>query len=93
MTTRMYRPDGPIVEIVHQRSPGRRVLSGARIGVLDNRKPNAGELMGYVADRLAERAGSPAPLVLTKNAALPAPDAVIDELANGVDLVLTGSAD
>ncbi len=90
---KIYRPDGQIAQPPHQRAPGRRVLAGARIGVLDNRKPNAGLLMGEVAGRLAERAGSPAPLVMTKIAAQPAPAEVIERLTGEVDLVLTGSAD
>lgn len=91
--TRIVRPDGPVVDQAHRLAPPRRVLAGARIGVLDNLKPNAGLLMGFVADRLAERAGGPAPVVLTKNAAQPAPREVIDELVREVDLVITGSAD
>jgi len=90
---RIIRPDGPVVDQTHRLAPRRRVLAGARIGVLDNRKPNAGLLMGFVAGRLAERAGGPAPFVLTKNAAHPAPREVIDRLVQEVDLVLTGSAD
>jgi hypothetical protein len=74
-------------------SPARRVLAGARIGVLDNLKPNAGLLMVTVAEQLARRAGTEGPLVLTKNAAQPAPLDVIDQLGREVDLVLTGSAD
>jgi hypothetical protein len=90
---RIYRPDGPITQPLHTLSPGRRVLAGARIAVLDNGKPNAGLLMGTVAGQLATRAGSPEPLVLTKNAAQPAPDEVIDQLQREADLVITGSAD
>jgi hypothetical protein len=69
------------------------VLAGARIGVLDNNKPNAGLLMVTVAETLAARAQGPAPAVWGKNAALPAPDEVMAELRQQVDLVLTGSAD
>ncbi|MDA8047505.1 MAG: hypothetical protein M0Z30_20100 [Actinomycetota bacterium] len=90
---RIHRPDGPIAQPVHRLAPSRRVMAGARIGVLDNRKPNAGLLMSAVASHLADRAGSAEPLVLTKNAARPAPAEVIDQLQREVDLVLTGSAD
>jgi len=69
------------------------VLAGARIGVLDNNKPNAGLLMTTVAETLAARAHGPSPLVLGKNAALPATDEVMAQLRQQVDLVLTGSAD
>jgi hypothetical protein len=93
MTISMFRPDGPVMEVPHQLARPRRVLAGARIGVLDNGKPNAGLLMTYVAGRLAERAGGEPPLVLRKNAALAAPEEMIAQLVKEVDLVLTGSAD
>jgi hypothetical protein len=89
----ILRPDGHVTQPLHVLAPARRVLTGARIGVLDNRKPNANLLMTTVATRLAERAGTGQPLVLTKNAAQPAPQEVIDELQRQADLVLTGSAD
>lgn len=90
---RIYRPDGEVTQPPHSLAPGRRVLAGARIGVLDNLKPNAGLLMVAAANQLAERAGTGAPVVHTKNAAQPAPEEVIEELQHSVDLVLTGSAD
>jgi hypothetical protein len=90
---KIFRPDGAIAQPPHTLSAGRRVLAGARIGVLDNLKPNAGLLMTTAAVPLAERAGTGAPLVLTKNAAQPAPEEVLDQLRREVDLVLTGSAD
>jgi hypothetical protein len=93
MALRMFRPDGDIAEPGRQLAPPRWGLSGARIGVLDNRKPNAGLLMTHVAEVLSERAGGPGPLVLEKNAAHPAPDEVLTQLAKEVDLVVTGSAD
>lgn len=69
------------------------VLNGRRIGILDNTKPNAGVLLGRLAQRLAERTGATVSLVETKNAAMAAPDDVIERLSKEVDLVLTGSAD
>ncbi len=90
---KIYRPDGPISQPPHSLSSKRRVLAGARIAVLENQKPNARLLLTTVAGRLAERAGSPSPLVLSKNAAQPAPEEVIERLHREADLVLTGSAD
>ena len=89
----IYRPDGEVSQPLHSLAPGRRNLAGARIGVLDNLKPNAGPLMVRVAETLARRAGGSPVVVETKNAAKPAPDEVIERLASEVDLVLTGSAD
>jgi hypothetical protein len=93
MGLQILRPDGAITQPAHHLAPARSVLAGARIGVLDNLKPNAGLLMTTVAEQLAARAGTPAPLVLTKNAAKPAPDEHLARLREEVDLVLTGSAD
>lgn len=93
MSILIHRPDGPIVLGGHGRSPGRGSLAGARIGVLDNAKPNAGLLMTTVASEIAERSGARVTLVLDKNAAKPAPDEHIDRLIAEVDLVITGSAD
>jgi hypothetical protein len=93
MAVRGLRPDGATVAAQYTLAPPRRTLAGARIGVLDNNKPNAGLLMRTVADTLAERAGGPAPLVFGKNAALSAPEDVLMELRDKVDLVITGSAD
>jgi hypothetical protein len=90
---KIYRPDGEVTQPAHTMAPARRVLAGARIGVLDNLKPNAGLLMITVAEQLGRRAGTGPPIVLTKNAAQPAPPEVIDQLGRDADLVLTGSAD
>ena len=93
MSTKIYRPDGEVAQPGHSLAPARRVLAGARIGVLDNGKPNAGLLMMTVARQLAERAGTGEPIQLVKNAAHPAPEEVLDQLRREVDLVVTGSAD
>lgn len=90
---RIYTPDGAIGEEPGPLAATRPVLSGARIGILDNTKPNAGVLLGRMADRIAERTGAEVRLVETKNAALAAPDDVLARLEKEVDVVLTGSAD
>ena len=93
MVVRGFRPDGTTTVSQHVLSRPRRVLTGARIGVLDNMKPNAGLLMTSVADTLARRGQGPAPFVRRKNAALACPDDVLAEMIASADLVLTGSAD
>jgi hypothetical protein len=89
----VLRPDGAVDRPLRRLAAPRATLSGARIGVLDNLKPNAGLLMLTVAGELAARAGSPEPLHLTKRASTPAPDDHINLLVKEVDLVITGSAD
>ena len=73
-------------------SPG--VLSGRRLVVLDNGKPGAAMLMTRVAERLAERAKIEFVGVTRKRtAATPCEQTLIEEIAAGADLVLTGTAD
>ncbi len=70
------------------------VLSGRRLAVLDNGKPGAALVMIGVAERIAERAGVEFVGVHRKRtAATPCEDALIEEIAEGADLVLTGTAD
>jgi len=90
---KIYTPEGEIGPEPVSLAPSPSVLAGRRIGILDNTKPNAGVLLGRMAERLAERTGATVTLVETKNAALAAPDDVLERLSKEVELVLTGSAD
>lgn len=90
---KIHTPTGAIGDEPGPLAAPRPVLSGARIGILDNTKPNAGVLLGRIAERIAERTGAEVTLIETKNAALAAPDDVIARLEKEVDAVLTGSAD
>jgi hypothetical protein len=73
-------------------APRRGTLAGARIGVLDNSKPNADTLLGRLAELLAERHGA-ASIARWQKPGASRPAAVVDEVVAGSDLVLTGSAD
>ena len=93
----IYAPDGPIGTPDSPRVPARAVLTGLRIGVLDNGKPNARLVMVRAASQLADRTGARVALVTDKgpnhNAATPCSDEGLDRLTKEVDLVITGSAD
>ena len=73
-------------------APRPRSLQGAVIGVLDNSKPNAGALMHRVAELLAARTGAAGVRGWSKPSAA-RPAEILDEIAKGADVVLTGSAD
>lgn len=90
---KVYTPAGQTGPEPVGLAPSPAVLAGKRIGILDNTKPNAGVLLGRMAERLAERTGATVSLIETKNAALAAPDDVLERLSKEVELVLTGSAD
>lgn len=95
--TLVYRPDGEVGPAPVSLTPPLNVLTGTRIGVLDNGKPNARLLLSRVGAQLAARTGSTLTLVTDKgpgaNAATPCTDAVMARLAEECDVVLTGSAD
>jgi len=67
-------------------------LRGARIGVLDNSKPNADALLGRAAELLAARAGG-ATIRRWRKPGSSRPAVGLDEIAGAVDVLLTGSAD
>ena len=95
--TWIYAPDGTVGRPPVTLAPSPAVLGGLRVGVLDNGKPNARLLMARVGEQLAARTGATLSLVTDKgpgaNAATPCTPAVMEQLREEVDLVLTGSAD
>jgi hypothetical protein len=94
---KIYEPDGRIGVPPSPRAPSPTVLSGLRVAVLDNGKPNARLLMTRAAETLAGRTGAVVELITDKgpghNAATACSDQVLDRITKEVDLVLTGSAD
>jgi hypothetical protein len=97
MAVEVYAPDGDVgPEPVLLAAPV-PVLTGLRIGVLDNGKPNAGLLLERVGRQLAARTGATLALVTEKgpgaNAATSCTNAVFARLRAECDVVLTGSAD
>ena len=97
MATLIHRPDGPLADGAALLSSTTPVLSGGRIGVLDNGKPNARLLLTRAAEGLAERIGGHLATVTGKgagaNAATACTSQVLETLSKEVELVLTGSAD
>lgn len=94
---RVYAPDGEPGPAPAALAASRPVLHGARVGVLDNGKPNAALLLTRVGEQLAARTGADLVLVTEKgpgaNAATPCTPEVMAALGDGCDVVLTGSAD
>jgi len=92
--TRIHSPEGPIGSAPRILAPAPPVLTGLRLGVLENRKPNARLLLSELATRLAERTGARVALVTAKaNAAVAAEAEVLAQVRGECDVVLTGSAD
>ena len=97
MATLIHRPDGPLADGAVQLSSTAPVLSGGRIGVRCNGKPNARLLLTRAAEGLAERIGGRLATVAGKgagaNAATACTSQALETLSMEVELVLTGSAD
>ncbi len=69
-------------------------LEGKVVGFIDNAKPNFHYLVDDLAELLRERYGVAGVVKRGKRGpAMPAPAAIIDELAEQCDLVITGSGD
>jgi len=85
-------PFGVMEAAVKPLARRRAALAGCRIGVLDNSKPNAGVLLGRVAELLAARVGA-AEIRRWSKPGSSRPATNLDELAGAADVVLTGSAD
>lgn len=97
MGVRVHAPDGEAGPAPAHLAAPRPVLHGARVGVLDNGKPNAALLLARLGEQLAARTGAELVLVTEKgpgaNAATPCTPEVLATLTDRCDVVLTGSAD
>ncbi|MPZ44582.1 MAG: hypothetical protein GEV05_14505 [Betaproteobacteria bacterium] len=69
-------------------------LAGQTIGFIDNAKPNFNALVDDLAELLVARYGVAGVIKRAKRgAAMPAPELVVNELAEKCVLVITGSGD
>jgi hypothetical protein len=94
MQMQVLSPEGAVGTAPAALAPSPSVLTGLRVAVLDNGKPNARLLLERLAGRLAERAGATVTLVVAKGtAATPAEPEILDRLRDHADVVVTGSAD
>ena len=96
----IYRPDGDIGQAPAALAPSPASLSGLRVAVLDNGKPNAAFVMTRLAESLAARAGATLTVVLKKgprgesaNAAIPCDPEIFERVVAEADVVITGTAD
>jgi hypothetical protein len=89
----VYDPTAPARIDGGRLAPRLQRLQGARAGILDNGKPNAGLLMRAVAEQLKQRYGVTCVMVRNKPVAGPAPPSAVADLTRECDFVLVGSAD
>ena len=77
----IHTPEGGVGEIPAVGAASIPVLAGKKIGLLDNRKPNADVVLEHVAERLAARTGTEVVRRDNKNAAIPCEDQVLEGIA------------
>jgi hypothetical protein len=89
----LYDPTAEPRAVAASLAPRLASLAGARAGILDNSKANAGTLMLAVVERLKQSHGVAADVVHRRKpvAGPPAPE-IVDALSE-CDFVLVGSAD
>lgn len=100
MSVWIYRPDGEIGQAPAELAASPQSLTGLRIAVLDNGKPNAAFVMTRLAESLAVRVGGEVTLVVKKgprgesaNAAIPCDPEIFERVVAAADVVVTGTAD
>jgi hypothetical protein len=90
----LYAPTSTTPKRKAFRAPALASLEGARIGVLENGKLNAPEMLNEVAQLFVQRHGCTIRPVYSKsNASAPAPANTLVKAAQDVDFLLTGLGD
>jgi len=91
---RLYDPTSSAQKRTIRRAPPLANLDGKTIGVLENGKLNAAEMLGEVARLFVERHGCTIRAVYSKsNASAPAPKETLAKAAGEVDFMITGLGD
>ena len=90
----LYAPTSTTPKRKAHRAPPLVSLEGTRIGVLENGKLNAEEMLNEFANLLVQRHGCTVrTLAHNSNASAPAPSATLLKVAQEVDFLITGLGD
>ena len=90
----LYVPTAPPKKRQARRAPALKSIDGARIGILENGKLNAPEMLNEVAQLFVQRHGCTISILGSKkNASAPAPANTLTKVAQEVDFVITGLGD
>jgi hypothetical protein len=90
----LYAPTSTTPTRKRARAAALARLDGARIGILENGKLNAEEMLREVADLFVQRHGcTVVKLASKKNASAPAPANTLVQVAPEVDFLITGLGD
>jgi len=92
--TYLVVPEAPMEEAVQLKAGRKLNENGIRLGVLDNSKSNADHLLALIVDGVKRDFKVNSVVVKCKPASSrPATAAMLDELANEADLVISAMAD
>jgi hypothetical protein len=90
----LYAPTSTTPKRKAHRAPPLVALDGLRIGVLENGKLNAPEMLNEVAELFVQRHGCTVSRLASKsNASAPAPSNILVNVAQEVDFLITGLGD
>lgn len=90
----LYAPTSTTPKRKAFRAPPIASLENARIGILENGKLNAEEMLREVADLFVQRHGCTVRTLASKsNASAPAPGNTLTKVAQEVDFLITGLGD
>ena len=90
----LYSPMSTTPKRQAMRAPALSKIDGMRIGILENGKLNAVEMLNEVADLFVQRHGCTVRTLASKrNASAPAPGNTLTSVAQEVDFLLTGLGD
>ena len=90
----LYAPTSTTPKRKLLRAPALASLEGTRIGILENGKLNAEEMLNEVAELFVQRHGcTVVKLASKKNASAPAPANTLTQVAPEVDFLITGLGD
>ena len=90
----LYAPTSTTATRKRTRAPALAKLDGARIGILENGKLNAEEMLNEVAQLFVQRHGCTVRSLASKrNASAPAPANTLVQVAQEVDFLITGLGD
>ena len=90
----LYSPMSTTPKRKSFRAPALASIDGARIGVLENGKLNAEEMLNEVAQLFVQRNGCTIRTLASKsNASAPAPSNTLVKVAQEVDFLITGLGD
>ncbi len=91
---RLVSPEAPAPQAVAVTQTRAVAQGGIRLGVLDNSKGNADHLLRFIIEGVKALVPVASVLAVRKDSvSLPAPQALLDQLAAGSDYVVTAMAD